>query len=216
MKDWYTVYSEQINKKGGAKEYMAFKISHKKKLLKVLRKFSGSGKLIEAGCGTGIITSQLASEGYDVVGVDIDKNILKLAQQLEVEYFGINKAKFVDKSIFALDFPEKSFDLCFSCGVLEHFEDDMIIDSIKQQIRIAKTVIIVIPTKWFNDNEALHGDDRFLKLSYWRSLIEKSGGVVTNEYSYPFKFKFPRNLKYILRIFRPKAYRIFVVEEETD
>lgn len=213
MMDWYDVYLEQINKSGGEKSYMSFKIYHKKKLLKILRKYSGKGKLIEAGCGTGIITSQLASEGYDVTGIDIDKNILKLCEKLEKNFFGINKAKYVNKSIFDLDYPKKSFDLCFSCGVLEHFEDSEIIDSIKQQIIIANKVIIVIPTKWFDDNEALHGDDRFLKLSYWRNLIKMSGGKILKEYSYPFKQKYYQKIKNIRKLFRPKAYRVFVVEE---
>lgn len=30
---------------------------------------------------------------------------------------GNNKAKFINKSIFELDNPKNSFDLCFSCGV---------------------------------------------------------------------------------------------------
>ena len=211
--DWYDVYLEQINKSGGNKSYMAFKIYHKKKLLKILRKYSGNGKIIEAGCGTGIITSQLASEGYDATGVDINDKILELSKRLEKEYFGSNKAKYVKKSIFELDYGKKSFDLCFSCGVLEHFEDEQIINSLRQQLNIAKIVIVVIPTKWFDDNEALHGDDRFLKLSYWRNLIDKSGGSIVKEYSYPFKQKYYQKIKNIRKIFRPKAYRVFVIKE---
>lgn len=211
--DWYDVYLEQINKSGGEKSYMAFKIFHKKKLLKILRKYSGNGKLIEAGCGTGIITSQLASEGYDVTGIDINQKILNLCKKLEKEFFGANKAKFINKSIFDLDYKRKTFDLCFSCGVLEHFEDEKIINSIKQQLNISKTVIIVIPTKWFDDSEALHGDDRFLKISYWRKLIKTSGGKVIKEYSYPFNQKYYQKIKNFRKIFRPKAYRVFVVKE---
>lgn len=213
MMDWYDVYLNQIEKSGGNKSYMEFKIKHKKKLLKILRKYSGSGKIIEAGCGTGIISSQLASEGYDVVGIDINDKILKLCKKLEKEYFGNNKAKYVKKSIFKINYKRKSFDLCYSCGVLEHFDDNLIIDSLKQQLNIAEKVIVVIPTKWFDDNEALHGDDRFLKLSYWRKLINQSGGKIIKEYSYPFKQKYYQKIKNLRKIFRPKAYRVFVIQE---
>lgn len=211
--DWNKIYLNQIEKQGGNKVYMEYKINHKKKLLQILRNYSGNGKIIEAGCGTGIITSQLASEGFDVVGIDINKDILKLAKRLEKDYFGKNKARFIEKSIFDLSFKENEFDLCFSCGVLEHFPNEMIIDSISQQLKISKTVIIVIPTKWFDNEEALHGDDRFLNISYWRKLIKESGGKVIKEYSYPFKQNLMQKIKNIKKIFRPKAYRVYVVQK---
>ena len=105
------------------------------------------------------------------------------------------------------------FDLCYSVGVLEHFSDEEIINSISQQLKIAKRVIIVIPTKWFDDREALHGDDRFLTISYWRNLINKSGGKIIKEYSYSFKGKGTTLIDRIRKIFRPKAYKIFLIEK---
>jgi len=214
MEKWYNVYINQINKNGTDINYMKLKIFQKKKLLRILRNNSGDGQIIEAGCGTGILCSQLAHEGYKVTGIDIDRDILQLASKLEKEYFGDNKVNFEKKSIFKLDYKEKVFDLCYSVGVLEHFQDEEIIDSIKQQLKIAKKVIIVIPTKWFDDNEALHGDDRFLTMPYWRKLIHTSGGKILKEYSYSFKGKGIKLLTRIKKIFRPKAYRIFLVEEK--
>ena len=214
LEDWYDVYQAQIEKSGGNKSYMEFKIKHKKKLIKILKKYSYNGKIIEIGCGTGIVCSKLASEGYNVSGIDVSAKILELAKILEKEYFGENKVDFIEKSMFELDFVEKSFDLCYSVGVLEHFDDEKIINTIKQQIHIAKKVIIVIPTKWFDDDETLHGDDRFLELKHWRGLITKSGGKVIKEYSYPFKQKYYQKIMNIRKIFRPKAYRIFLIEGE--
>lgn len=212
--DWYNVYLEQIKKSGGNNAYMEFKIRHKKKLINIIKKYSNNGKIIEAGCGTGIITSHLANIGFNATGIDVNDNILELARTLEKNFYGNNKAKFINKSIFELDYPKNSFDLCFSCGVLEHFEDDKIVLSINQQLNIANTVIIVIPTKWFDDNEALHGDDRFLKLSYWRNLIAKANGNILSEYSYPFRQNIKQKLLNLKKLFRPKAYRIFVVNSK--
>lgn len=213
LEDWYDVYKNQIEKSGGNKSYMEFKIKHKKKLIKILKKECNNGKILEVGSGTGIVCSQLASEGFDVTGIDVNEHIIKLAKELEREYFGERKVKYIKKSMFELDFQEKEFDLAYSVGVLEHFDDNMIIDTIKQQLRIAKKVIIVIPTKWFDDDETLHGDDRFLTLKHWRNMINKSGGKVIKEYSYPFKQKYYQKIKNIRKIFRPKAYRVFLVEE---
>ena len=75
-------------------------------------------------------------------------------------------------------------------GVLEHFDDMKIIDALKKQIYISKRVIAVIPTKWFDDSETLHGDDRFLELKYWRRLINDASGIILKEYSYPFRQKY--------------------------
>lgn len=213
LKDWYEVYEEQIKKSGGDKSYMEFKIKHKKKLIKILKKEGMNGKVLEVGSGTGIVCSKLANEGYDVYGIDVNKNILELAKKLEKEYFGENKVKYMQMSMFELDFPDKYFDLCYSVGVLEHFKDEEIINTIQQQLKISKKVIIVIPTKWFDDDETLHGDDRFLELRYWRNLIKKSNGKITKEYSYPFQQKSYQRIKNIRKIFRPKAYRIFLIEE---
>ena len=193
---------------------MEFKIKHKKKLIKILKKECNNGKILEIGSGTGIVCSQLASEGFNVTGIDVNENIIKLAEELEKEYFGERKVKYIKKSMFELDFQEKEFDLAYSVGVLEHFDDDMIMDTIKQQLRIAKKVIIVIPTKWFDDDETLHGDDRFLTLKHWRNMIDKSDGKIIKEYSYPFKQKYYQRIKNIRKIFRPKAYRVFLVEEK--
>jgi len=213
LEDWYDVYKNQIEKSGGNKSYMEFKIKHKKKLIKILKKECNNGKILEVGSGTGIVCSQLASEGFDVTGIDVNEHIIKLAKELEREYFGERKVKYIKKSMFELDFQEKEFDLAYSVGVLEHFDDNMIMDTIKQQLRIAKKVIIVIPTRWFDDDETLHGDDRFLTLKHWRNMINKSGGKVIKEYSYPFKQKYYQMIKNIRKIFRPKAYRVFLVEE---
>lgn len=213
LENWYDVYKNQIEKSGGNKLYMEFKIKHKKKLIKILKKECNNGRILEVGSGTGIVCSQLASEGFDVIGIDVNEHIIKLAKELEREYFGKRKVKYIKKSMFELDFQEKEFDLAYSVGVLEHFDDNLIMDTIKQQLKIAKKVIIVIPTKWFDDDETLHGDDRFLTLKHWRNMINKSGGKVIKEYSYPFKQKYYQRIKNIRKIFRPKAYRIFLVEE---
>ena len=212
LDDWYDVYEDQIKKSGGNKLYMEFKIKHKKKLIKILKKESNNGKILEIGSGTGIVCSKLANDGYNVYGIDINSRIIELAKNLEMEYFGENRVNFLQKSMFELNFPKDSFDLTYSVGVLEHFDDNKIIDAIKQQLFISKKVIIVIPTKWFDDDETLHGDDRFLEIKYWRKLIKNANGHIIKEYSYPFKQKYYQRIKNIRKIFRPKAYRIFVIE----
>ena len=155
----------------------------------------------------------MAYDGYDISGLDSSKDIIQLAKQLEIDYFGINKVNYINKSMFEIDMLGKTYDLCYSVGVLEHFEDDKIVDVIKKQLNISKKVIIVIPTTWFDNNETIHGDDRFLKLKYWRILINKSYGKIIKEYSYSFKHKEYNWIKFLKKILKPKAYRIFIIEK---
>ena len=216
MSDWYKVYLEQIEKNDGCEKYIQSKISQKRKLIKLLLKHSGNGKVIEAGCGTGIISAYLASKGFDVTAIDVDQNILSLAKELEEKFYSKNLVNFKNQSIFDLDYKEDSFDLCYSVGVLEHFSDEEIVNLLSKQIKLAKKTIVVIPTKWFNDDETLHGDDRFLELSHWRKLISQSGGKIIKESSYPFKGKGFAFLKRLKRIFRPKAYKIFIICKNND
>jgi len=42
---------------------------------------------------------------------------------------------------------------------LEHFSDDEIIRALEQQLYIANIVILGIPTKYFNQEEAMYGDE---------------------------------------------------------
>ncbi len=215
MINWSDAYLKQIEKCGGVQKYICIKTNQKKKLLRIIRENSGQGKIIEAGCGTGIISAKLAHEGYNVTGIDIDTKILKLAGDIEKEYYGQQKTHFEKKSIFELDYKKNEFDLCFSVGVLEHFDDNKIISSLSSQILMAKKTIVVIPTKWFDDIDNLHGDDRFLPLTYWRDLIKKSGGKIIKEASYPFRGKGFSFLNKLKKILRPKAYRIFVIKKNS-
>ena len=216
MSDWHSIYLKQIEKNGQHEKYIKTKVNQKRKLVKLLIKHSGDGKVIEAGCGTGIISAHLARKGLNVLGVDMDSKVLGLAKDLEQKYYGDSCVKFKKQSIFELNYKENNFDLCYSVGVLEHFADEEIINSLSQQIKIAKKTVVVIPTKWFKDSEALHGDDRFLKLSYWRELISQSGGKVIEEASYSFKGKGFTIFDHIKRMFKPKAYRIFVISKKDD
>ena len=212
---WYEIYLEEIKLKKDAKHYIEDKVRHKKIFIRMLQKYSdlGKKKIIEAGCGTGIISSYMASKGYDVVGIDIDSKILSLANELANEYFDNNKLlEFKTESIFELNYPKESFDVCFSNGVLEHFSDDEILDTLKLQLQIAKYVVVGIPTQFFDKKEALYGNERFLPLDYWKFLITKAGGRILEEHSFHYMTLWEK-LTSLYKISRPKPYRLFVIEK---
>lgn len=208
---WYEVYLKDIEKKGTLENYVVDKIKNKKPLINLIKKYALNKKIIEAGSGTGVLSTFMASLGYKTLGIDIDEQILKLSQEIAEKYNSKEKPKFVKKSIFLLDYNKNEFDVSFSNGVLEHFSDKEIIKSLDQQMVIANIVIVGIPTKYFNQEEAMYGDERYLPFSYWRRLIKTAGGVIVKEKSMHY-MNWKKRLINFKKYFRPYPYRIFVIK----
>lgn len=213
---WALIYKKDILKKGGNVPYIINKISKKKKLIDLVQKYSNNKKIIECGSGTSVLSIYLSSIGYNVKCVDIEEDVIKLSQELSNDYFKyINKKgkiEFKKQSIFNLKYKRDEFDVAFSNGVLEHFTDEEIINTLKQQLYISKTLIVGIPTKYFESKEAKYGNERVLPLSYWRKLIIDSGGKIIEEkgmHREPFKKRILNYKKY----FKPKPYHLFVVKK---
>ena len=213
MKTWYQIYMNEIDEKGSISNYINDKIKTKKNLINLIKKYSPNKKIIEAGCGTGILSTYLASQGFESTAIDIDKDILNLSKKISKEYGAKTTPKFMIDSILELKYKKNEFDVSFSNGVLEHYSDKDIIKTLKKQMNIASTVIVGIPTKYFDDDEAMYGDERFLKIKYWRKKIEKSGGKIIEEKSCHFLTK-PRIILNFKKYFRPYPYRIFVIKKE--
>ncbi len=212
-KSWYEIYINEIEEKGSISNYVNDKIKTKKNLIELIKKYSPNKKIIEAGSGTGVLSTYLASIGFNSLAIDIDKDILKLSKNIASQYGAKNKPKFKIDSILDLKYNKEEFDVSFSNGVLEHFTDKEIITTLKKQMEIAKVVIVGIPTKYFDDVEAMYGDERFLEIRFWREIITKSGGKIIEEKSchYLTKIKILFNFK---KYFRPFPYRIFVIKKK--
>jgi len=212
MRDWYDIYQDEISLKKDIKGYVNYKIKNKKKLINLIKKYSQNKKIMEAGCGTGIISTYMASLGYDVTEVDINKKILNLAKKISKEYIPNASPKFIEKDILKLDFNKNEFDCIFSNGVLEHFSDKEIIKILSLQLEQAKYVIVGIPTTFFNQDEALHGDERFLEIDYWRELFKKSNAKIIEEASYDYR-TFKEHVQSLNKIFRVKPFKVFVLKK---
>lgn len=78
-----------------------------------------SGQVLDAGCGIGKPASKfLVEKGFKVTGVDVSK---KMIEQAEVN---VPEARFYQKNILTLDFPENSFDGLICVYTLWHIPRD--------------------------------------------------------------------------------------------
>ena len=82
----------------------------------------GAGRrLLEVGCGIGVDSIQLAQRGFAVTAVDLTENALAVARQ-----FAARRGVSIDFRLGnaeGLDFPDQSFDVVYSFGVLHHTPD---------------------------------------------------------------------------------------------
>ncbi len=77
--------------------------------------------VLEAGCGIGTDGARFATAGARYTGLDVTAGALILARRrFQLEDL---PGQFVNASVTALPFPDESFDLVFSHGVIHHVDD---------------------------------------------------------------------------------------------
>lgn len=75
------------------------------------------GRILDLGCGVGVITKALVDAGFEVVGVDGNKNKIETAKK------NVPEAKFV-VALFQNFEPEEQFNTIIAKNVFEHFSSD--------------------------------------------------------------------------------------------
>jgi len=96
------------------------------------RYFNNGKRVLEVGCGRGSLSCYFSDAGYDCSLLDISEDVIKKAKAIFQE--NELKAKFRVGSVEALPFENNIFDVVFSIGLLEHFEDAEL--AISEQIRL--------------------------------------------------------------------------------
>lgn len=212
-RSWHKIYLDDINRKGSRK-YISNKIKEKKILINKIKKNTPkNGKILEAGCGTGVLSIYLSNLGYNVTALDVNEEILQLAKKISEN--SMKRPKFKQGDILDLRALNEKFDISFSSGVLEHFSDSEIIKILKLQIKKCKKVIFVVPSNYFDESEKIYGDERFLSKNNWRDLIKRSDAVILNEFEYSYKEDgFVNKLKMVFRskLRKVKPYVGFLIK----
>src|SRR5438477_4598484 len=90
------------------------------------------GLVLDVGCGTGQLGSAMASEGYDVFGVDLSASMVARARErgLAGTFAGVTTA---------LPFADNSFDLTLTVATLHHLETPQrVATTVQEMARIVK------------------------------------------------------------------------------
>lgn len=169
-------------------------------------------KLLDVGCGTGILLKCAYELGLETYGVDVSNEALKIARHVSP-----NSSFFLGKAE-NLRFKDDNFDYITCIGSLEHFLD--IKKALKEMVRVAKKdafFCIMVPNKnfifrkirsgWFYNKE--HINIRLLDFKQWRKILENGGlKIIKIYFDRWFEIGFPKNPTIIKRI-KKNLFKIF-------
>lgn len=125
--------------------------------------------ILEVGTGRGIMSIFLSWMGYKVTAVDNNVKLLEKGRVLCRHLHGNVDYVFCD--LFKLEscFDNRKFDLIFSQGLLEHFDDRQINELIRQQLKIANKIVISVPSVFYPLRD--FGNERLLPAREWGKIL---------------------------------------------
>lgn len=103
----------------------------------ILQKFPPPGLALDAGCGTGRYSKFLHALGYSVTGVDLSKDMLRMARA------GAAQINFLEGNLESLPIGNNSMDLTISALTLTHLPDIRVaISELARTVKIGGHMII--------------------------------------------------------------------------
>ena len=161
IKQWDNYYNVYVPTFLGTCMYAA----HRKVLSRVMSTIPRETSIIDIGCGRGSTLSSFREWGFkNSVGIDVSESGIKTCQSIG---FVLNKDVFIMDGTHT-DYPGKSFEIVFSEGTLEHYED--FTPFVKEWCRIAKDKIIIVQPNHFS----LYS--KIIQFG-WKIFRKNSGGV---------------------------------------
>lgn len=139
----------------------------------VIPLIGGEDRVIDVGCGPGSITVGLAQVAGHVTGVDVDEAEFADARAYSAKH-GIDNVEFLEGSIYELDFPDASIDVCTLLSMMETLDDPLA--GLAEVHRVVKPGGLVGASSIEYGGLVLHGPDepllrRFyeLRLQLWEA-----------------------------------------------
>ncbi|MFI5334880.1 MAG: bifunctional 2-polyprenyl-6-hydroxyphenol methylase/3-demethylubiquinol 3-O-methyltransferase UbiG [Chlamydiales bacterium] len=84
----------------------------------LLGKTHPMGKVLDVGCGGGLLSNSLAEAGYDVTGIDLSEKSLAIASARD----STKSVKYLKVNAENIPFADASFDVACALDLLEHVE----------------------------------------------------------------------------------------------
>jgi len=173
-------------------------------LFKMIRHYdllkNGRARVLDIGCGTGLILQGISGESY-AIGVDFSSKALSFCEKRNLE-------NLVRGDVRDLPIATSSVDLVLALDLLEHIEDDKgLMNEIRRVLKPEGYLLATVPAHqylWSEHDEALHHYRRYSKRDFLYLVKDKGFSLI--KYSYVISLTFLPILVFRLT---QKAYRSF-------
>lgn len=171
--DWSKIYNKEVTEKD-----LEFNLEYHKEFISLITDYAlkSSNKnvprLLEVGLGSATFTIHFSRSAYHCVGLDNNPIIVERAIKTNKKLGGY--AKFILIDAFEMSMlKEDSFDVAFSQGTMEHFDNREIVELILNQLKVAKYVMFSVPSAYYPYKE--FGNERKMTVESWRTMLEDAG-----------------------------------------
>jgi 2-polyprenyl-3-methyl-5-hydroxy-6-metoxy-1,4-benzoquinol methylase len=163
MKSFYETHHDQIAEKRYDSKYPIRRAVHGDIYDSVLQWIPAGARVLDAGCGEGVLSCLMAERGARVHAIDYSRPNIEAARARATRLGGACAGIVFDVGdAEQLAFPDRAFDVVVSNHVLEHIPDFR--RGIAELYRVtAKTAVVAVPTCLNPCSWALLGGDK-----YWR------------------------------------------------
>jgi hypothetical protein len=176
---WSKLYSKQVNENNLIENIEYHKIFIGKiQEFALLSAKTKIPKIIEIGLGNGTMSIYFSRDRlFEVYGIDNNIDVITSCVNSNNTLGGY--AKFVLLDILDLSLlKRKEFDVAFSQGTLEHFNNEDLLKIFSKQLEIANYVIFSVPSAFWATREI--GNERKMTVEEWRNLLNFGGFKILN------------------------------------
>jgi ubiquinone/menaquinone biosynthesis C-methylase UbiE len=100
-----------------------------------------SSRILDAGCGSGVMAAKLMQRGYAVWGIDLAEPMIRHAREL------CGSDQFAVGDIEHMPFPDSTFEVVVTLGVIEYLEsDEPALREIRRVLKPGGQAVIAIPS----------------------------------------------------------------------
>jgi SAM-dependent methyltransferase len=137
-------------------------------------------KILDLGCGTGVVLQELQSSGAEATGLDFSSEALEFCQQRSL-------GNLVQGDAQALPFGDRTFDAILGLDVFEHIEsDEKAFQEAHRVLQPEGVLILSVPTfkwLWGPHDVALHHFRRYTRAEMVRKLQDAGFEIVQASYA---------------------------------
>lgn len=155
------------------------------------KRFQGTCKILDIGCGAGLLANPLAQDGHEVTGIDLSASSLEIARKNDQT----KRVRYIHAKGEELPFSPRTFDAVIAMDLLEHVEKPELI--IQEAAKVLKKgglfffhtfnrnllswLIIIKGVEWCvkNSPKNMHVYDLFIKPSEMKEMCAASNLAVS-------------------------------------